>query len=100
MTPEEMESLEQELARLREENAALKAKKAAGGGVYFRVTQPREPGTHNPTDKGSKGGAVAVYGLGRFPFTFWKSQARAFIKEFNAFVKFVEDNDALLTEKE
>ena len=99
MDIKEEESLEQELARLREENSALKAKWDAGKGIYFRVSQPRAPQTYSPTDKGSAGGAVSVYGLGRFPITLWKSQAKAFIAHFPSFMKFVEENDHLLTEK-
>jgi len=39
--------------------------------LSFKVTIAREA---KGTDKGSKGGALSVYGLGRFPVTLYRSQ--------------------------
>lgn len=54
-----LDPLAQELARLRAENEALKAKAAARNVVTAKVS--------------AKGG-ISIYGLGRFPFTAYASQ--------------------------
>jgi hypothetical protein len=74
------ENLESELARLRAENEALRARTRRG--THLRVS-----------DKGG----VSVYGLGRFPVTLYKEQwvrlldmgdeIRAFIREHEAELK-------------
>jgi hypothetical protein len=74
------ESPESELARLRAENEALRARTRRG--THLRVSE--------------KGG-VSVYGLGRFPVTLYKEQwvrlldmadeIRAFIREHEADLK-------------
>ncbi|HZS34140.1 MAG TPA: hypothetical protein VFC42_12270 [Methylomirabilota bacterium] len=74
------ERLEEELARLRAENEALRARARRGG-------------TLRVSDKGG----VSVYGLGRFPVTLYKEQwlklldmadeIRAFIREHEAELK-------------
>ena len=74
------EHLESELARLRAENEALRAR--ARRGSHLRVS-----------DKGG----VSVYGLGRFPVTLYKEQwlrlldmadeIRAFIREHESELK-------------
>lgn len=74
------ENVESELARLRAENEALRAR--ARSGSLLRVS-----------DKGG----VSVYGLGRFPVTLYKEQwlkllgmadeIRAFIREHEAELK-------------
>jgi hypothetical protein len=74
------ERLESELARLRAENEALRARTRRG--THLRVSE--------------KGG-VSVYGLGRFPVTLYKEQwvrlldmadeIRAFIREHEAELK-------------
>jgi hypothetical protein len=51
------EDLEAELERLRRENAALK--RSASSGIRLKVSEK---------------GAVSVYGMGRFPVTFYKEQ--------------------------
>jgi ribosome-interacting GTPase 1 len=51
------EDLKAELARLREENAALK--KGTASGLRLKVSEK---------------GAVSVYGMGRFPVTLYKEQ--------------------------
>jgi hypothetical protein len=51
------EELKAELARLRNENAALK--KGSASGIRLKVSEK---------------GAVSVYGMGRFPVTLYKEQ--------------------------
>jgi len=51
------DDLKAELARLRQENAALK--KGAPSGIRMKVSEK---------------GAVSVYGMGRFPVTLYKEQ--------------------------
>ena len=77
--------LSAELAALRAENEALKAKAAAQSTVRFKVSEK---------------GAVSVYGLGRFPFTFYKSQFEALDKAWPALRDFVKLNNAKLATKE
>lgn len=85
MNNQVVETAEQELARLRAENAALKLAKAktATGGM-----------------KVSEKGALSVYGLGRFPVTLYKSQWIKLIEQANAISEFIKANDASLKEKE
>lgn len=66
-----------ELARLRAENEALKAAKAASSVVRFKVSEK---------------GAFSIYGMGRFPFTFYLSQWDAFVMHFEAAKAFVALN--------
>ena len=47
--------------------------------ISFKVSQPRKAGTNGSEDKGSAGGAVSLYGLGRFPVTLYSSQWEALI---------------------
>lgn len=68
-------SLEQQLAQLRAENAALKAK-AAGRAPSLSV-RVNKLGTTRTDSKGvvhECKGNISVYGLGRFPVTLYKSQ--------------------------
>lgn len=69
------ETIEQKIARLESENAALKAAKAKGGKLSLKVSE--------------KGG-LSVYGLGRFPVTLYCEQwgrLLAFTPEITAFIK-------------
>ena len=75
-----MEDVEQELARLRAENAALKAKKE----ITYKVS--------------SKGG-VSVYGLQRFPVTLYKEQWLRILDEGGKLRTFIEENDKRLPGK-
>ena len=68
----------EQLVAAQAELAALKALQAAS--VNFRVSTFRAAGTNGPEDKGSKGGAVSVGGLGRFPVTLYGSQWEALIQ--------------------
>lgn len=66
-----------ELAALRAENLALKAKAASQSMIRFKVS-----------DKG----AFSIYGMGRFPFTFYISQWDAFIAKIDDAKAFVAAN--------
>ena len=77
------EDLKVELERLRQENAALKNRKAP------------------PTSlKVSEKGAVSVYGLGRFPVTLYKEQWAKLLDMAHEIRAFIKDNDAKLKSKE
>ena len=72
-----------ELARLRAENEALKAR--ARKGLSLRVS-----------DKGG----VSVYGLGRFPVTLYKEQWLKLLDMTDEIRAFIRENDAQLKTKE
>ena len=76
-----------ELARLRAENAALKAKanKRAMAGVRFKVSEK---------------GAISIYGMGRFPITLYKSQFLRLVQCWDDLKDFATDNDHLLAVKD
>jgi hypothetical protein len=77
------ETAEQELARLRAENAALKNRTARG--VSLKVSE--------------KGG-VSVYGLGRFPVTLYKEQWGKLLDMADDIRAFIREHDAKLKTKE
>jgi hypothetical protein len=77
------ESAEKELARLRAENEALKAR--AGRGGQLRVSE--------------KGG-VSVYGLGRFPVTLYKEQWVRLLDMADEIRAFIRENESKLKTKE
>jgi hypothetical protein len=77
------EDLQQELERLRSENARLK--KTAARGVTLKVSE--------------KGG-VSVYGLGRFPVTLYKEQWAKLLDMADDIRAFIRDNEASLKAKE
>lgn len=74
-----------ELAKLREENAKLKAKAAARSTISFKVTE--------------KGG-VSAYGLGRFPVTLYLSQWDRLIKSMPDLENFLVENASKLATKD
>ncbi len=78
-----MESPEEELARLRAENAALKAKGP-------------KPMSLKVSDKGG----VSVYGLGRFPVTLYKEQWVRLLDFGDEIRAFLNDNAAKLKTKD
>lgn len=83
VNPATNETPEQELARLRAENATLKATKTPKS-LYCKVSE--------------KGG-LSVYGLGRFPVTLYKEQWLRLI-DFIEFIRtFIKENDAALKNK-
>lgn len=70
------ETPEQEIARLRAENAKLKAQ---GGGAEFRL-------------KVSEKGAVSIYGMGRFPVTLYQEQWLRILDHAVEIREFISDN--------
>jgi hypothetical protein len=70
-----------ELARLREENAALKAATAS-----------------LPIKVSAKGG-VSVYGLGRWPVTLYQSQWESLLASKESILAFIEANKSRLASK-
>lgn len=80
----EQETPEQEIARLRAENAALKAK--GSGAISLKVSEK---------------GAVSVYGMGRFPVTLYQEQWNTVLDHGDEIRQFIKDNaDDLKTKGE
>ena len=77
------EHLESEVARLRAENEALKARAQRGG--HLRVS-----------DKGG----VSVYGLGRFPVTLYKEQWAKLLDMADQIRAFIAEHESELKAKE
>jgi len=77
------EDLKAELERLRAENAALKDRTKRG--VSLKVSE--------------KGG-VSVYGLGRFPITFYKEQWVKLLDMADDIRAFIKENEGKLKVKE
>lgn len=77
------ENVESELARLRAENEALKAR--AQKNVHLRVSE--------------KGG-VSVYGLGRFPVTLYKEQWLKLLAIADEIRAFIRENEGQLKTKD
>jgi hypothetical protein len=80
-----METLEQKLARLESENAALKAKENKRTTLSYKVSEK---------------GAISVYGMGRFPVTLYRQQWEKLFAAQGDIVAFIEANGARLTTKE
>jgi hypothetical protein len=76
------QDLQAELARLKAENEALKAKTS-------RATSIRV----------SEKGAVSVYGLGRFPVTLYKEQWLKLLDMTEEIRRFIAENEASLKTK-
>lgn len=76
------EDLKAELARLRNENAALK--KGASSGLRMKVSEK---------------GAVSIYGLGRFPVTLYKEQWMKLLDVSDDIRAFIAANEAQLKAK-
>ena len=81
----EENEVQDELARLRAENEALKKKSAQAKGLSLRV---------------SAKGAVSVYGLGRFPVTLYKEQWARLLDMAEDLRTFIRDNEGQLKAKE
>lgn len=77
------DEMQQELERLRAENARLK--KTVSKGVSLKISE--------------KGG-VSVYGLGRFPVTLYKEQWAKLLEMADDIRAFIRDNEASLKAKE
>lgn len=80
--PQGQDAMAMEIAKLRAENATLKAKDM---GVSLKVT-----------DKGG----LSMYGLGRFPVTLYKSQWLKLIAAADQIKAFIEEAGDTLTTKE
>jgi len=74
--------LQQEIERLRKENASLK--QGAARGISLKVSE--------------KGG-VSVYGLGRFPVTLYKEQWLKLLDLSDTIREFIKTNEAQLKTK-
>lgn len=81
------ETPEQEIARLRSENAALRAKAEAAKNAKLSM-------------KVSDKGALSVYGLGRFPVTLYRGQWERLIANVEGLKAFIEANADELVTKE
>jgi hypothetical protein len=77
------EDVQEELARLRAENEALKQKRNAA--VSMKVSEK---------------GAVSVYGLGRFPVTLYQEQWQKLLSMAEEIKAFIAENRARLKVKE
>lgn len=77
------QTIEQELAQLRAENARLKANKATTTGI-----------------KVSSKGGISVYGLGRFPVTLYASQWTELFNKAPEIQEFMKANSTLLAQKQ
>lgn len=77
------QTIEQELAQLRAENARLKANKATTTGI-----------------KVSSKGGISVYGLGRFPVTLYASQWTELFNKAPEIQEFMKANSTLLAVKQ
>jgi hypothetical protein len=78
------QSTDDELARLRAENEALKARQKTSGALTFKVSE--------------KGG-VSVYGLGRFPVTLYQEQWEKLIAAAADLKRFIDENRDRLKKK-
>jgi len=77
------ETVQNELERLRAENAALKSREKRGTSL-----------------KVSEKGGVSVYGLGRFPVTLYKEQWARLLDMTDEIRSFIRDNEARLKTKD
>jgi hypothetical protein len=84
MPEKTMEQLQAELALIRAENEALKAKKTRAQTISFKV---------------SAKGAISVYGLGRFPVTLYASQWSKLAASMEALGTFIIANKDSLADK-
>lgn len=78
-------ALQAEVEKLRNENAALKAKQQTKQHFTLKV---------------SPKGAVAIYGLGRFPVTLYKGQMERLLNEKDNITAFITANAEALKTKE
>lgn len=77
------EELKAELAKLKAENEALKARGSKG--ISFKVSE--------------KGG-MSVYGMGRWPVTLYKEQWLKLLDMSDDIRRFIQENDGKLKAKE
>jgi len=74
-----------ELERLRAENARLKQQSVKSGALAFKISEK---------------GAVSVYGLGRFPVTLYQEQWDKLLAQIDDLRSFIESNRSSLKKKE
>jgi hypothetical protein len=79
-------SLEQQLAKLRAENEALKAKMASRQVISFKISEEK--------------GCLSVYGLGRFPVTLYGGQWERLAKAMPQLLEFIEEHREEMTWKD
>lgn len=72
-------------------------KSAPANRLSFKVTVPREA---TATTKASSGGALSVYGLGRFPVTLYRSQWERLLGAADEITAFIAANTASLATKD
>jgi hypothetical protein len=85
-----VETPEQEIARLRAENAQLKSSQSLANGIKL--------GTNK--DTGEFTGTVCLYGLGRFPVALYRSQWEALFKAKDSVEAFITAHRAELDQCE
>ncbi len=78
-------TVEQELAKLRAENEALKAKAVKATTISYKVSEK---------------GALSVYGLGRFPVTLYRGQWERLFAVIPEIQGFIAANERHLKVKE
>ena len=99
MATSTIESNAQKIARLEAENLQLKAAaEAAFLPISFKVSVPRAADP-SKGDKGSDGGAVSLYGLRRFPVTFWAGEWERLIAAIPDLQDFMEANADSITRR-
>jgi hypothetical protein len=76
---------QEEIERLRAENAKLKQQAVKAGTLSFRVSEK---------------GAVSVYGLGRFPVTLYQEQWDKLLSQIDELRRFIETNRGSLKKKD
>jgi len=76
---------QEEIERLRAENAKLKQQAVKAGTLSFRVSEK---------------GAVSVYGLGRFPVTLYQEQLDKLLGQIDELRRFIETNRGSLKKKD
>jgi len=79
-----LQDLAAELAALRAENEALRARKAKQDQLVLKV---------------SAQGGVSVYGMGKWPVTLYKGQWERLLGQKDEILAFIEANKASLSEK-
>lgn len=78
-------TLQEQVAQLQKENAALKASQPKPKAISFKVSEK---------------GALSVYGLGRFPVTLYRSQWNRLLDKADDIKLFIIENQTQLKIKE
>ena len=91
--------MQAELARLRAENAALKAKAEKKRTLTLKVSEAR-PADPKAGRKATKGGGVSLYGIRRFPLTFYREEWERILAIGDDILAFIKENEDKLTSKD